>query len=134
MSAQVRFYGQLWKGQTTSIIRKAARETARYAVRVLKRENKATAYKTGKMASSWKAELADKGILLTNSAPYAGYVINGTKRMRARPILQRKLPAIQDKFKSELGKQIGRQLASKVIKTLDTNVSWSKLTEGFKGE
>lgn len=132
--ARVRFYGELWKGKTTAAIRRAARETARYAVKVLSKENRALAYKTGKMSKSWVGELADKGILLTNNAPYSGYVIGGTRYMKARPILQNKLPDIQDKFRKELGKEIGTHMAIKLTKALDSAIDWSKLTGGIPND
>lgn len=102
--AKVKVTGALFKGKVTKEIQKAVERTAEYAKGLLEQENRRVAYKTGKMSRSWRVTPIRRGIKIVNKMPYSGFVVNGTKRMRARPIVDNVMPDIRDKFDSELSK------------------------------
>lgn len=112
----ISFEGRLWdKGNVTQAMRKAANDARVYGLQIVRSR---TPVDTGKMKASWDAQLTNRGILWTNSAPYSQFVELGTRKMAPRYPLTNSLPAIENRYLESLGKQLGYQAANKALERL----------------
>ena len=108
----ISFHGPLFDGKVTDSIRKAAKGTQDFALKTLRAK---TPVDTGRLRSEWQVSLEGKGLRITNAAPYATYVELGTSRMSGRHMVDQSLPAIASYFQRQLGRELGHQMAAKVI-------------------
>lgn len=114
--ATVKFSGSLWSGKTVpSIISESVSETAAF----LKRElPKVTPVKTGRMKNSWAVGHTRRFIMVTNTAKnkrgtiYAGFVEDGTRKMKARRPLGQTLPKAEEFFINQVLLKSAQKLAA----------------------
>lgn len=128
IKAPISYSGELWDAGTkmSPAIMKAAEEARMYGLALVKSR---TPVKTGNLKNSWAAQLQNKGVLWTNSAPYAGFVELGTRKMAAREMLTNSIPAIETVFTRALATQIGIKLAVKVTSHIaDTLPNYGNIT------
>lgn len=104
--ARVNFRGQLWKGGSSKAVRTAIKRVVPYAKQQLELQNRQLAYRSGAMSRSWTVEPTRNGIVARNSQKYSGYIVNGTRRIRPRPIVSNAMEDIKDKFRAEYNKEI----------------------------
>ncbi len=119
----ISFHGELFQGNVISpAIKKAAHDTRLFATLLVRSR---TPVKTGKLYTSWRFKEEGNGIRFTNDAPYAAYVEFGTRKMAARGMLTRSLPEIQDHFHRSLARELGKNLATKIVAPPVTAPSYS---------
>lgn len=112
----VNAYGPLFETKTvTPAIRKAAQAALTYGITAVKAK---TPVDTGLLRSQWEGRLDGRGVRFQNNTPYAVFVENGTRSMRARPMLSSTLPEVQAVFQQRLSAELGKALAAKVIDSL----------------
>lgn len=56
----------------------------------------------------WKATVEGTSLVLSNDAPYSGFVEYGTKKMEARPMAQVVAPQARDYYMRQLGRAFAR--------------------------
>ena len=101
MGLQVKTTVMLGRGfGLNKAVQKAARETQSYALEQLRM---VTPVRTGYLASRWNTRLNGSVLVLENDAPYAGFVENGTRFMRARPMAKKVAPKARDYFMRRVG-------------------------------
>lgn len=112
--AKLDYSGTLWSKPTmTAEIREAIQETAKFAREILPPE---TPKDTGRMSRSWVVNVGDRTIRIQNFAPYSGFVNYGTRRMKARPVLEDNLPRIEAHFKETLADKVEAKLGARPTK------------------
>lgn len=106
--ATIKYSGTLWsQPKVTKEVRSAMKETATYALTVIKRD---TPVKTGLMRKSWRVAAGDRSLKITNSAPYAGFIEYGTSRITPRKPLGRNVDGIVQNFRNNLSQKILKKI------------------------
>lgn len=103
----------------TPAIQKAAESTRVFGTLLVKSR---TPVRTSLLRSQWETRLEANGIRFRNGTYYGLYVEMGTKRMKGRHMLGGALPEIQEHFKTQLAKEIGKSLSAKVLANVDNGV------------
>ena len=106
--ADIKFVGTLWNKPTvTAEVRAAMQDTADFARTILPKN---TPVDTGRLANSWRVSVGDRIMVISNPTPYAGFVEYGTRKMAARNMLGKSVPAIEAHFKSSLESRVMAKL------------------------
>jgi len=96
-------------------------EVPDYAVPILQKHSPV---KTGKLRSSWKVNTGERTIVIRNSAYYAGFVDQGTRKITPRRFVDRSVREITKEFTRRAGDHIvtaagGKTTGKRVREALD---------------
>jgi hypothetical protein len=119
MASNIDYHSTLFTGdEITPAIAKAANIAKTYGLALIKAR---TPVDKGDLQAGWKGKLEGNGVRWSNDTSYAGFVEFGTKKMAPRLMLTMSLPDIAVVFEEELGKELGKRLASKAISDMVAN-------------
>lgn len=109
--ASIRFTGTLWNGKTVpAAIKESIAELPDYAIPILQKHSPV---KTGKLRSSWVVDVGERTIAIKNPAYYAGFVDQGTRKIRPRKYVDRSVREIMQEFTKRAGDNIVRRAGGK---------------------
>lgn len=119
MGVTIDYYGKLFAEnvEITPAVARAANIAKTYGLAVVRAR---TPVDTGELKGSWTARLEGNGIRWSNSAPYAGFVEFGTRKMEPRAMLTNSLPDIEAVFAEALVEEVGVYLAGDFVAPGDT--------------
>ena len=126
----VKYYGQLFDNVTiTAPIKRALEKTRKEALNIVR---EATPVRTGKLKSGWGVTSKGFGLVYENATPYGIFVEMGTRHFAPRAMVQRSLPAIAKAFKKNIGAEVGKQMAKKVLGGVSAApTTYEGLTTGY---